>query len=87
MYERHKELGAVFGASYGWEVPLWFAPEGVTAGDQPSFRRTNWFDHVGNECRALRERSLILAKIIRIFCLIVATAGDSGFLMRIGFFC
>ena len=56
LYERHKALGAVFGASYGWEVPLWFAPEGVTAEDQPSFRRTNWFDHVGNECRALRKK-------------------------------
>ncbi|MDF1584832.1 GcvT family protein [Marinimicrococcus flavescens] len=27
-YERMKALGAVFGASYGWERPNWFAPEG-----------------------------------------------------------
>ena len=27
-YDRMKALGAVFGASYGWERPNWFAPEG-----------------------------------------------------------
>ena len=28
-YEAQKELGAVFGLNYGWEHPLWYAPEGV----------------------------------------------------------
>jgi len=28
-YEKLKRRGAVFGVSYGWEVPNWFAPEGV----------------------------------------------------------
>ena len=56
LYETHKALGAVFGAAYGWEVPLWFAPAGVAAEDEPSFRRANWFAHVGDECRALRQR-------------------------------
>jgi dimethylglycine dehydrogenase len=27
-YDRMKALGAVFGATYGWERPNWFAPEG-----------------------------------------------------------
>ena len=56
LYETHKAAGAVFGAAFGWEVPLWFAPGGVAAEDEPSFRRANWFEHVGNECRALRAR-------------------------------
>ena len=27
----------------------WFAPEGVERADQYSYRRSNWFPHVGNE--------------------------------------
>src|SRR6202035_2875262 len=33
----------------------WFAPPGVERKDQWSFRRTNYFEHVGNECRRMRE--------------------------------
>jgi dimethylglycine dehydrogenase len=56
VYDRLKHLGAVFGQRYGWERANWFAPTGVEAKDDWSFRRTNWFEHVGNECRRLRER-------------------------------
>jgi dimethylglycine dehydrogenase len=56
VYEKLKRMGAVFGQRYGWERANWFAPEGVAAKDEWSFRRTNWFEHVGNECRRLRER-------------------------------
>jgi len=56
VYEKLKRMGAVFGQRYGWERANWFAPEGVSAKDDWSFRRTNWFEHVGNECRRLRER-------------------------------
>ena len=49
-------MGAVFGQRYGWERANWFAPTGVEAKDEWSFRRTNYFEHVGNECRRLRER-------------------------------
>ena len=48
--------GAVFGQRYGWERPNWFAPDGVEPKDVWSFRRTNYFEHVGNECRTVRER-------------------------------
>ncbi len=54
LYDRYVEQGAVFGNTYGWERPLWFAPEGSEARDIYSFRRGNWFDAVGMECRALR---------------------------------
>jgi dimethylglycine dehydrogenase len=56
VYEKLKRMGAVFGQRYGWERANWFAPAGVVAADDWSFRRTNWFEHVGNECRRLRER-------------------------------
>ncbi len=34
----------------------WFAPPGVERKDRWSFRRSNYFDHVGNECRRMREQ-------------------------------
>ncbi len=55
VYDKLKHMGAVFGQRYGWERANWFAPAGVEAKDQWSFRRSNYFDHVGNECRRLRE--------------------------------
>jgi dimethylglycine dehydrogenase len=55
-YERMRERGAVFGVAYGWETPDWFAPHGVEAKDSFSYRRSNAFEHVGTECRAVRER-------------------------------
>ena len=53
IYDRLKAAGAVFGASYGLETPLWFAPEGVT--DTFSWRRSTDFETVGAEARAVRE--------------------------------
>ncbi|WP_065374400.1 GcvT family protein [Ensifer adhaerens] len=53
IYDRLKAAGAVFGASYGLETPLWFAPEGVK--DAFSWRRSTDFDTVGAEARAVRE--------------------------------
>ncbi|MCP4011325.1 MAG: FAD-dependent oxidoreductase [Proteobacteria bacterium] len=55
IYDQLKHRGAVMGAVYGLERPLWFAPEGVIAEDELSFKRSNWFSHVGRECRALRQ--------------------------------
>jgi dimethylglycine dehydrogenase len=55
VYDKLKKMGAVFGQRYGWERANWFAPSGVKAEDNWSFRRTNYFEHVGNECRRLRS--------------------------------
>ncbi len=46
---------AVMGDSWGLETPLWFAPEGSEAKDILSFHRSNDFDNVGNEVRAVRK--------------------------------
>ena len=59
-YERMKTLGAVFGQKFGWERPNWFAPEGVEPKDDWSFRRANYFEHVGNECRNVYENVGVL---------------------------
>jgi dimethylglycine dehydrogenase len=46
--------GCVHTEAFGWERPDWFAPEGVV--EEPSFRRSNVFELIGEECRAVRER-------------------------------
>ncbi|RWX78904.1 FAD-dependent oxidoreductase [Neorhizobium lilium] len=53
IYDKLKAAGAVFGASYGLETPLWFAPAGVE--DKFSWRRSTDFDSVGREAKLVRE--------------------------------
>ncbi|MBS0232200.1 MAG: FAD-dependent oxidoreductase [Proteobacteria bacterium] len=55
LYFPLKEQGAVFGSRAGWERPNWFAPPGVEPVDKPSFDWPNWFEHVANEHRQVRE--------------------------------
>ncbi len=45
---------AVMGDTWGLETPLWFAPTAAAAHDIHSFHRSNDFDHVGAEVRAVR---------------------------------
>jgi len=54
LYDKLSAKGAVFGARFGWERPLWFAKDGP-ARDEYSFRRGNWHAAVGDECRAVRS--------------------------------
>ena len=54
IYDQLSARGAQWGASYGLEVPLWFAPEGVK--DEFSWRRSSDFAHVAEEVRGVRER-------------------------------
>ncbi len=55
LYNRLKAKGAVFEEVFGHERPRWFAPDGVPAVDQYSFRRNAVHDIVGAECRAVRD--------------------------------
>jgi dimethylglycine dehydrogenase len=45
----------VFGASFGLEHALWFAPDGTEPYETPTFRRSNAHGPVAAECRAVRE--------------------------------
>ncbi|MGE3873195.1 MAG: FAD-dependent oxidoreductase [Parvibaculaceae bacterium] len=56
LYERLKGLNACFGSKLGWERPNWFAPKGTEPKDVYSMGRQNWFDAVGEEHKAVRER-------------------------------
>jgi dimethylglycine dehydrogenase len=55
LYDRFKAMGACFGASYGLEQALWFAPKGKRPIEKVTFRRSNAFPIVGQECRAVRN--------------------------------
>jgi 4-methylaminobutanoate oxidase (formaldehyde-forming) len=49
--------GAVYGSKAGWERPLWFDTGAVEAREEPSFEgKPGWFDAIGLEHRAVRER-------------------------------
>ena len=54
-HDRMRARGAVFGQRFGWERPNWFAPAGVPQEDHWSFRRSKWFEPVGQECRNVRD--------------------------------
>ena len=54
LYDRLLAKGAVFGARFAWERPLWYAKTGE-AKDKYSFHRSNWHSAVGDECRAVRS--------------------------------
>ena len=60
LFEALRAKGAMFGARGGWERATWFVPEGEPAEQGLSFHRANWFDAVGEECRAVRERVGVL---------------------------
>jgi 4-methylaminobutanoate oxidase (formaldehyde-forming) len=59
LYERLRARGAVFGSKLGWERPNWFAEPGTEARDVYSFGRPGWFEAVGEEHAAARERAAL----------------------------
>ena len=59
LYQRLKDQGACFGSKLGWERPNWFAPKGMAPTDVYSYGRQNWFDAVGAEHTACRERVVL----------------------------
>lgn len=57
-YEGMTAAGCRWGAGWGLEQPLYFAPEGFV--EEPSLKRSNAFDLIGAECRAARESAGLL---------------------------
>ena len=54
IFNELAKANAVFGVSYGQEIPLWFAPTGEPAAETPTFYRSNAFPSVAAECEAVR---------------------------------
>ncbi len=55
MYDVFDQMGAVWGAQYGLEVPNYFASPDETRFETPSFRRSNAFDATAREVGAVRK--------------------------------
>jgi len=55
IYERLKAAGACMGANYGLENALWFAPPGMQPVETPTYRRSEAFPIVREECHAVRR--------------------------------
>ena len=55
MYDHFSSMGAVWGAQFGLEVPNYFAQTGEPDFEAPSFRRSNAWDAVRREVKAVRS--------------------------------
>ncbi|MEQ8443589.1 MAG: FAD-dependent oxidoreductase [Alphaproteobacteria bacterium] len=55
VYERQKAANAVFGVAYGMEQALWYAPEGMDPVENITFLRSNAFEPIKEEVRAVRN--------------------------------
>ena len=82
LYDTMLQQNAVMGDSWGLETPLWFAPAGSQARDIVSFRRSNDFEQVGKEVRAVRER-VGVTEIANFAKFEVAGDGAEAFLNRL----
>jgi dimethylglycine dehydrogenase len=56
IHDRLTAANAVWGAAYGTEHALWFQTPGNEPVEELTFRRSNAFEVVAEECRAVRER-------------------------------
>jgi dimethylglycine dehydrogenase len=55
LYDSLLARNAVFGVSYGMEMPLFFAPPGTPPTETPALRRSNAFETVAKEVKAVQE--------------------------------
>ena len=55
LYDRYTAANAVWGASFGLEVALWFQEPGREPIEDITFRRSNAFRVVAEECAAVRD--------------------------------
>jgi len=56
IYDRLIEHNAVMGAGFGLEHPLWFQDKGKEPTEDVTFYRSNAFNNVAEESKAVRER-------------------------------
>ncbi|MEE9598316.1 MAG: glycine cleavage T C-terminal barrel domain-containing protein, partial [Acidiferrobacterales bacterium] len=81
-YGLWKQQNAVFGAGYGMEHVNYFAPQGEVPYENPTFRRSNAFKTVGEECRAVRN-AVGINEVHNFSKFLVTGEGAEAFLDRI----
>lgn len=82
VYDRLKEAGGVFGASFGGEHPNWFAPKGTEAKDSLTYRQPNWWRPVADEGKRIRNE-VGLMEFSAMTKVAVSGPGSEGWLSRI----
>ena len=80
IHEHLKRAGAVFGESAGWERPMWFAPDGVTAEYEYGYNRTSWFTHWRDEHNAVRNDVGLID--LSPFCKIQVEGADAAHVLQ-----
>jgi heterotetrameric sarcosine oxidase gamma subunit len=60
IHENLARAGAFFTEGAGWEIPDWYAPQGVEPVVEYSMGRQNWFDYWAEEHRACREDVILM---------------------------
>ena len=58
IYDKLKDMGAVYLDTYGWEKPIWFSKPGTK--EKYSFKRSNAFPYVQKECENIQKNVGIL---------------------------
>ncbi len=82
VYDILKAEGACYGEYVGLEHPLWFAPKGTEPVETVTFKRSEAHEHVGAECRAVRE-AVGLIEISNYGKFEVTGPGAAGFLSTV----
>ncbi len=75
-------MNAVWGSAYGYEVVNYFAKKGEPRVENLSFRRSDAFKTIGEECRAVREK-VGINEILNFGKFMVKGVGASDFLNKI----
>ncbi len=60
LYDLLKEKGASYGSKAGWERPNFFVSKNNRTAEALTFEKPNWFDCVGEEHKAVRERVALI---------------------------
>jgi glycine cleavage system aminomethyltransferase T/glycine/D-amino acid oxidase-like deaminating enzyme len=60
LHDRLKQQGAVFAERIGWEIPMYFDPDGKGWQDKPSLGAQYWSELVEAECKAAQDAAVLL---------------------------
>jgi dimethylglycine dehydrogenase len=82
IYGRQSDANCVWGAGAGLEQPLWFQKPGLAPLEEITFKRSNAFPVVAEECRAVRE-AVGLTEVSNFAKYEVTGSGASEWLSRI----
>jgi len=61
IHEQLAKAGAFFTEGMGWEIPDWYAPDGIEAKvEKYTWGRQNWFKYLAEEHKACRENVILM---------------------------